>query len=99
MPKTESPKVLRPKLEKLVKNASRRAKQLKKIPGTKAKAFFTSRLKKVDAKSASNKKLLAQIAKNDKTIAKLYGEMSKGYYATRDRCDGYLSKGEMSDLF
>ena len=99
MPKTESPKLLRPKLEKFVKNASKRMKQLKKVPGTKAKAFFTSRLKKIDAKTASNKKLLAQMAKNDKAIAKFYAEMSKGYYATRERCDGYLTKGEMSDLF
>jgi len=99
MAKIQSPKVLRPKFEKFVKNAGKRAKQLKKVSGTKSGSFFSSRLKKADAKSAKKARLLAELVRADKDIVKLYTEMSKAYYANRERCDGYLTRGEMSDLF
>ena len=86
-------------VKKFLENFSTHEDALKKIPGTKSERFFSSRLKKISKFEEKKAELLAQIAVIDEKIEGVFEEANKGFRETRERCDGFLSDGEMKDLF
>ena len=99
MSRVRSKKNFRVRVEKFIKNAPRKRRQLKKVPGTTQERIFAARLKKVDAKTARKNYYLAMAEKFDDEVDEIFEGIAEDYFTTRERCDGYLSEGEMDDLF
>ena len=95
----KSKKVSRTQIEKFLANFDSKKDLLKKIPGTAPERFFSSRLSRLEKKEDSRDRHLKEVKKLDKQISTFESEMSEKYLQTRKRCDGFLNRKDMEDLF
>jgi len=99
MPRTLNLTKTRKWAEKFVKNATKYTAKLKKIP----KLFLRANIKKELAALNKVRNERAKIAKRDDVLMakehKITLRLDEKKATNFDRCDGYLSKKEMGDLF